>query len=116
VHLAYLFGSRASGDTTPESDYDFGVLVEEGSDAACRHEMAHELGQVVGHSGVDVVVLNKAPIELAFNVIATGRLLYERDMVTCVEFEAKTMSRYGDYLPVLRQQREDIMREAGHET
>lgn len=114
VHLAYLFGSRASGEAGPGSDYDFGVLLEEDTEPWRRHEMAHELGLIVDHPGVDVVVLNKAPIELAFNVIATGRRLYERDVATRVEYEAKTMSLYGDYLPVLRQQRKDIIREAGH--
>ncbi|MFO7958324.1 MAG: nucleotidyltransferase domain-containing protein [Candidatus Brocadiia bacterium] len=112
VHLAYLFGSRASGEASPGSDYDFGVLLEEGTDPWCRHGMAHELGVILDHPGVDVVVLNKAPIELAFNVIATGRRVYERDVATRVDYEAKTMSLYGDYLPVLRQQRKDIIREA----
>jgi hypothetical protein len=49
----------------------------------------------------DIVVLNAAPVELASAIIAQGKRLYERDVFTRVEFEADTMSRYGDYLPVL---------------
>ncbi len=113
VVLAYLFGSRAGGRPEPESDYDFGILLRPGTEPACRYELAHELGELLRAQGLDIVLLDGAPIELAFNVIAEGRLIYERDLAERVEFEAGVMSRYGDYLPVLRRQRQDVLKEAG---
>ncbi|MCL5960363.1 MAG: nucleotidyltransferase domain-containing protein [Chloroflexi bacterium] len=52
----------------------------------------------------DVVLLNRAPVELACAVVVQGRLIYQRDEATRVEYEAGVKSRYGDYLPVLRVQ------------
>jgi hypothetical protein len=63
-----------------------------------------------------LVLLNRAPIELAFAVIAEGELLFERDVATRVEYEARIMSLYGDYLPILREQRRDILEDKGYDT
>jgi predicted nucleotidyltransferase len=110
VCLAYLFGSRASGNIGPQSDYDFGVLLDYGSDIpANRDELMHVLVTFLDTERVDVIILNEAPIELAYAVIAQGVVLYQRDLATRVEYEATVMGLYGDYLPVLRQQRREIL-------
>lgn len=115
VILAYLFGSQVEGAIGPLSDYDVAILVDQVRDiTALRSRLAHELAVALGTDRVDVVILNRAPIELAYAAIAQGRVLYQRDEATRVEFEAKTMSRYGDYLPVLRAQRRDIYRGGEH--
>ncbi len=108
VILAYLFGSRADGTAGPQSDYDFGLLVRSPS-LALQARLAHEIGAILGTAQVDVVILNRAPVELAYAVIAQGRLVYQRSLVERVEFEAKVLSLYADYLPVLRQQRKEIL-------
>ena len=64
---------------------------------------------------VDLVVLNYAPIELRYNVIVTGVVIYEQNPAVRVDFEANTLSRYGDYLPVLRRQRKEILEEHENE-
>jgi uncharacterized protein len=63
---------------------------------------------------VDVIILNEAPIELAYAVIAQGVVLYQRDLATRVEYEATVMGLYGDYLPVLHQQRREILQGDDH--
>ncbi len=109
LRLAYLFGSQVEGQTGPLSDYDFGVLIDDIQAApAVRARLAHELGRILGTCDVDVVILNRAPIELAYAIIAQGKLVYERDRATRVEYEAGVLSLYGDYLPVLRAQLSDI--------
>lgn len=112
VRLAYLFGSRADGRADDASDYDFGVLLAPDADPDQRYRLAPELAELLDAEAVDVVPLRRAPIELAFNIISQGRLVYECDRAERVEFEARTMSRYADFLPVLRRQREDILRES----
>ncbi|MBI4319222.1 MAG: nucleotidyltransferase domain-containing protein [Chloroflexi bacterium] len=116
ITLAYLFGSRVAGQVGPQSDYDFAVLVEadERDFAAPRARLAHELAVALETHRIDVVILNRAPIELAHAVIAQGKLLYQRDDLTRVEYEARIMGLYGDYLPVLRAQRRDIYRGGDH--
>ncbi len=112
VLLAYLFGSHARGEEQG-SDYDFGVLLRAGTDPDCRHVLAHELGSLLGTQAVDVILLREAPVELAYNIISEGVLVFERDRAERVEFEASLMAKYCDFLPVLRRQREDVLREAG---
>jgi uncharacterized protein len=112
--LVYLFGSLASGQAGPGSDYDLGVLLDRGADSPARRaRLTHELGVILGPAAVDVVFLRQAPPELAFAVIQ-GQVLYERDLATRVEYEAYVMGRYYDYLPYLRRQRQEILSGEDH--
>ncbi len=114
VELAYLFGSRAQieGRAGPLSDYDFALLLREELAFPRRYELAYRLARCLGvpFDRIDLVVLNAAPIELRYGVVATGILLYEVHRAVRVEFEARTLGRYFDYLPVLRRQRADLLR------
>jgi predicted nucleotidyltransferase len=111
LRLVYLFGSQVTGRTGPMSDYDFALLAARSADAE-RVQMAfvRDVSAQLGEAGeVDVVLLHRAPIELAYAVISQGQLLFERDLATRVEYEAYVLGRYGDYLPVLRRQRREIV-------
>lgn len=130
INLTYLFGSRAeklSEDSSlndsvgPLSDYDFGIVVPQqveedgGFPPAKRFKLQSRLSRLLD-SEVDLVLLNDAPIELQYNVISSGVLLFERAIKSRVEYEAKVLGRYGDYLPVLRQQRKDVIDGGSDET
>ncbi len=116
IALVYLFGSRAerlagTGTLGPMSDYDFGVWLNHGSDGqAVLSAFAHRMAVQLRTDRIDVVHLNEAPIELAYAIIARGALLMRRDLATQVEAEAYILGRYGDYLPILRAQRRDILK------
>jgi uncharacterized protein len=111
ISLVYLFGSRITGNIGPMSDYDLAVLVEKYDDyERVLAELSHAAAVVFNTDRIDVVPLNRAPVELAYAVIAQGECIYQKDNPTRVEYEAKVLSMYGDYLPVLRAQREDILR------
>ena len=109
--VVYFFGSRAQGRPGPMSDYDFAILFEGEPSMRQRVELAHQLVQLLGTDRVDLVVLNRAPIELKYNVVATGCLLYEASRGWRVEFEAQTLSGYFDHLPILRRWREELIAE-----
>jgi predicted nucleotidyltransferase len=112
VLLAYLFGSQATGKSGPTSDYDFGLLARSPS-YELQARISHHLAQILKTNRVDVVLLNQTPLELAYAIITQGQLIYQCDLATKVETEAQILSRYGDYLPILRAQREDILRGGG---
>jgi len=114
ILLAYLFGSQAEGTAGPQSDYDIALLVRQPS-LALQARLAHEIGIILGTDRVDVVLLNRAPVELAYAVIVQGQLLCQRSVAERVEFEAKVLSLYADYLPILRRQREEILEDVGKE-
>jgi len=110
ISLAYLFGSQVSGNTGPMSDVDLAVLHDApANDLQLQAELAHVLCRELQTGQVDVVLLRHAPIELARHIIAQGSVVYQRNLVTRVEYEAYVMGRYGDYLPVLHSQRQQIL-------
>ena len=110
VGLAYLFGSQATGQAGAQSDYDVAVLFDGKVSTDDRYLLAHQLTELLD-TGVDLVDLARAPIELVYNVIATGQILYEKDRTTRMEFEARTLSMYFDQLPVLRAERRALLEE-----
>jgi hypothetical protein len=114
ILLAYLFGSRASGKVGKLSDYDIAVFLKGGFHPDLKYRLGSELGKILGTARIDLVVLNNAPIELRYNVIVTGALIYERDRAERVEFEATTLSRYFDLLPLLRRQRREVISGEGY--
>jgi hypothetical protein len=59
---------------------------------------------------VDLVILNDTPIELKYKVVATGKIIFKKNSIVRTEFEADTLSQYFDYLPVLREQKKDILK------
>lgn len=116
VSLAYLFGSQVGGATGVMSDVDLGIVLEGVENCLeVQSLLSHQLGKAVQPLPVDVILLKNAPIELAYAVIAQGICIYQRDTLTRVEFEAEVMSRYGDYLPVLRAQKRAILEEVGND-
>ena len=118
VRLGYVFGSQVDGNAGPLSDLDVAVLVTDGcwSDVtACQARLAHEIRARVAIDDIDLVFLNKAPIELAYHVIADGKRTYETDRATRIDYEAYVLERYGDFLPVLRAQREQILSDSDND-
>ncbi|MEJ2726871.1 MAG: nucleotidyltransferase domain-containing protein [Deltaproteobacteria bacterium] len=107
--LAYVFGSQVKGEVGPLSDYDIAVLFEEHSaEGPLRSAVSSALAATLDKM-VDVVLLNRVPIELAYAIIAEGVSVYERDPSSRIDYECKVMGLYGDYLPTLRSQRHDIL-------
>jgi len=111
VLLAYLFGSRAAGTEKRGSDFDFALLLGEGVPSDECYVLAHRLAEHLETDQVDLVVLNRAPIELRYNVVATGHLLYEANPAARAEFEAQTSGCYFEHLPVLRRERQALLDE-----
>lgn len=105
---AYLFGSSARGEARAGSDVDVAVLFAEtppptllGPLAALRDELEAGLGREV-----DLVTLNRAPVDLIHRVLRDGILLLERDRGARIRFEVQARNEYFDLLPVLRRYRE----------
>ena len=98
VCLAYLFGSEVQCQTTPLSDLDVAVYLDE-PDLAQRKghyfSLLLELAQVVGNGEVDLVFLNDAPSLFAYQIII-GQLLYSRDEEQRVAFVGRIDAVLGE--------------------
>lgn len=104
IAAAYLFGSLATGRATPQSDIDIAVLLMHVPDDPVERlgrqlELTDQLRQFSDRD-MDVVVLNKAPIILRWQVLAHGRLLYQGDRNTRAGFEVQTGKEYEDLKPM----------------
>lgn len=97
--FAYLHGSRTSGTAGPDSDIDI---------AAYFDGQPPEAFQVLLPAGVDLVVLNRAPLELAGRIALHGKLLFQRDPGARVVWEATTRKIYLDELPRLERAHRDF--------
>lgn len=101
VAAAWLFGSRARGAPGPLSDIDVAVLLAEGAPTATRQlELAVALTAALGTDAIDVVVVNDAPIDLAFRVVRDGELLLCRDDAARLRHRARTIAEYLDTAPL----------------
>jgi uncharacterized protein len=106
IREAYLFGSRARGDSNPESDIDVAVHVDRDS-TPDRHfgyaaELAAVLMTALHRDDVEVVVLNDAPPLLYHRVLRDGIRLLARSLPETTVREGRALSRYCDYVPQLR--------------
>lgn len=107
IREAYLFGSQALGNTRADSDVDVAVYVD--AEALERStgwggydsEIGTDLIGALRRNDVDVVVLNKAPPLLYYNVLRDGIRLFTRDAQETTTREAQALSRYFDYIPQL---------------
>lgn len=101
MRFAYLFGSRASGSAGPRSDVDVAVWLSEPRESDADLDVAAAASRALKRDDVDVVVLNDAPLALAFEALK-GRLLLARDHGERVEIEAAIMLRDHDRVPYMR--------------
>jgi hypothetical protein len=107
IDAAYLFGSVARGDARPGSDVDVAVLTDHGPPpgfASLYLELEGEIERLLGRP-VQVVVLDRAPVDLVHRVLRDGRLLLDRDPSRRIAFEVAVRRTFLDLQPILRRYR-----------
>lgn len=95
ARFALLHGSRADehGRPRPDSDLDVGAWWGSG---------APDAWEVRVPAGVDLVVLDTAPLWLAGRIARHGIVLFEDDRPARVAWQADTRLRYLDEAPATR--------------
>lgn len=107
---AYLFGSVARADARPASDVDVGVLYVQAPPStldAVPAELEIELTHALGAS-TQVVVLNRAPVDLVKRVLRDGIIVAEPNRTKRIAFEVDVRNRYWDLEPILRRYRAPV--------
>lgn len=111
----YLFGSRATGNESPSSDFDFAVVVEDPEifkDVVKKQrrylDLYDILTDVIGHQLtepiVDIIFLQSdVSLELKAHIIKHGVLLLDRDPNIRANLEAMIMVRAADFAPILQE-------------
>jgi uncharacterized protein len=98
VAAAFLFGSYGTQYQTPLSDVDIAVLFIPGEDVNIETELKilADLADITEEDDINLVVLNKVPLTLQFEVLATGRLLEKKDLYL-EDFHEYVCKRYADF-------------------
>jgi len=113
VILAYLFGSTVRGDAGRLSDVDVGVLVDENLSKKESFELELklmcEIAVLINKKKIDLVVLNEAPLLLAYNIIKDGIILKSSETER-VRFETKILSMYLDEKYYIKRHTEETLK------
>lgn len=111
LRLAILFGSQITGETSPESDIDLGILADTQLNAAFKLELMQKIGAACGRP-VDIVDLSIAGEPILGEVFKGRRLL--GDASTYAQLLSRHLIDAADFLPlhrrILAQRREAWMR------
>jgi predicted nucleotidyltransferase len=91
ARFAFVHGSRAEGTGRPDSDVDVAAWFDE------RDPAPWNIGGLP--PGVDLLVLDRAPLELAGRVALYGVLLFDDDPASRVRWLALTRRIYLDERP-----------------
>jgi len=121
LQMLILFGSRARGEHKPDSDWDFAVLYEEGSnrkDISSQFKIYSLLEQAleIPEDKIDVIDLKGCSPILAHYVARDGQLLYERETGLFEGFKEKFLMNPEESKALYRQLRNNLeisLREKG---
>jgi len=116
IIVAYLFGSRARGDSGPASDIDLAFLVE----SSLVNERDYPYGynayliaefmDIFKTNELDAIVLNDAPPLLKFQVIYYGQVIFSRSEEKRLAFHVKAFNEYQDFRPMLAVQHKYMLK------
>lgn len=85
--FAFLHGSQATGMATEASDTDIAAYFPEPAPASFDVDVP---------AGVDLLILNQAPLEIAGRIALEGQLILDDDEVARVRWLARTRKIYAD--------------------
>jgi predicted nucleotidyltransferase len=96
IFAVYIFGSFITSKAF--SDIDLGVLLQNGYEDPLAYEIELEskLEKLVKF-GMDVRVINKAPISFTQNVIRHGQVIVDTDPNRRSDFESYALKKYFDF-------------------
>ena len=104
IKLAYLFGSRATGNYGPMSDYDFAFYLDEQDEMkrfGIKIDIETALSLFLKTDSIDTVIINDSEMpELKFDII-NGKLIYEKEPYR-VMIEPQIMNEFFDFRETLR--------------
>ena len=101
VAALYLFGGLAENDVKPLSDLDFGILLSRKLDQGTRLSRHLDLiglfVDILKTDEIDLVLMNDAPLKIAYEILKTGKLLYCNNEIELINFFEETVKYYLDF-------------------
>lgn len=104
VSALYLFGSFSRDKVTAESDIDIAVLIDEsqmkGKNFESLKNRYYAASPTFSLRAVDIVILNSAPTFLKYQVLKTGKVLFDKKRKLRTKFTEKAITEYLDFKPI----------------
>ena len=102
IEFAYLFGSFSKN--VYFHDIDIALFLKKGFNFrdtsqfpfGYESSISGELSSELKTDRIDIVILNKADVHLIKNIINTGKLLFERNLLSRIEFENSIRKEFID--------------------
>ncbi len=110
IATVYLFGSYGTSLYDSElSDIDLAIILSR--ELSLKEEMLidAEISLILESDNFDVVILNKVRIDICYQVLGTGTIIYEKDNILTAEFVEKTLKHYFDHGIALEKMKEDTI-------
>ena len=100
IKVVYFFGSKATGEDGPLSDYDFAIYLDEKDKKRMfdvKFELFDHLSRLFKTDKIDIVILNltESP-ELKYNIIKEGEVIFEEEPFRII-LEPKILNEYFDF-------------------
>lgn len=122
VALVYFFGSRASGNYFPFSDFDIGIVMKKKrintGKVGKLYNMIYDilsseildepavLDNFVESPKLDIAFLQRANPVIAMKAIRQGKILFESSGKLRADFEEEIFKKYDDYSTIQREYEE----------
>ena len=117
IAALYLFGSSLRGYLNPLSDLDLAVLFDKkipGDNFLDEYlKVFGIVSDTLKIDEFDLVILNRAPLRIAHNILKTGRLLFCNDKTQLAGFIEINYKRYPDFMFYKNQYNADFRKRIG---
>jgi predicted nucleotidyltransferase len=104
----YLFGSYAEKKNHSLSDIDIGIVFNDKLNTSqdmsnIYNELYDIFTDVFKKENIDIVFLQRTGLELKYDVITNGEVIFEEASDKRFEYEEKIALLYADFKPVLEE-------------
>jgi len=111
IIAAYVFGSYLKEEIEEQSDLDLAFLLKHDlykSNPLQTITPAYSIAAQIGlklNRETDVIILNSSSIEIAYEIITTGKCIYQINQDKRLEYEAAIRGMYMDFIPFISELR-----------
>ena len=112
VNTLYLFGSRTQNKHTPQSDFDFGVLLVNPFEAHHSTQYLYDTiypilssisrPETLEADVLDIVFLDNplVPLEIKTHIVCDGRILFDQNPQVRMDVEERILLQTADFAPL----------------
>jgi len=106
VLAVILFGSRARGEDTPDSDIDICLVLEPRSYSDL--ELSEKKLEYLAKFDLDIHIYQQLPLYIRHRVLREGKVLFCRDEDKLYDLAFRTIREYEDFKHIYREYLEEI--------